>query len=66
MFTNPCFSSCPSKRGWQVCTCDMAGEECAVIDWQIAKQENKLSKWNLVAHLTLAFFGCGIIEKEIK
>ena len=57
------FSDCPTKKGYDCCTCDMAGEEAAIIDWQIARQEGKERWWHFTAKLTLATFGPGKIPK---
>ena len=57
------FKDCPIKRGYNCCTCDMCGEEIAVIEWQIAKQENRLSWWKITARFTLHSFSCGKIER---
>ena len=38
------FSDCPIIRGYDCCTCDMAGEERLLVKWQIRRQEGK-EKW---------------------
>lgn len=57
------FKDCPVTSGYVnwACTCDMAGEEGAVVDMQIARQEGKEKWWHLSTKLTLRFFGCGFI-----
>lgn len=47
------FSDCPSSK-YQICTCDMLGEEMALVEWQIAKQEGKLKWWNIIAKMSVA------------
>ena len=46
------FSDCPTNRKYDICTCDMLGEEIALVEWQIAKQEGKLKWWHIVAKLS--------------
>ena len=50
------FSNCPINRNYDVCTCDMAGEEIAVIEWAIQKLEGKQKWYHFFAKLTLAAF----------
>ena len=46
------FKDCPENRGYDICTCDMCGDEIALVEWRIKKQEGKLPKWNIVAWLS--------------
>ena len=55
------FQDCPINRNYECCTCDMLGEEIAIIEWQIARQEGREKWWHINAKLTLAAFGCGVI-----
>ena len=51
------FRDCPVYRNWDMCTCDMRGEEIALVEWQIKRQEGQLRWWNVIAKLSLSFFG---------
>lgn len=55
------FNDCPTKRNYNYCTCALTGEEIAIVEWQILKQEGKLKWWNFVALLSIA--GAPNIEK---
>lgn len=57
------YKDCPENKGYDCCTCDMCGEDTALIEWQIKKQEGTLPWWNIVAKLSLACFGPGEILK---
>lgn len=59
-----CFEDCPTKRGYDVCTCDMMGEDEVIIEWEIKRMEGKLPWYNFIAHLTLAVFGPPAITKK--
>ena len=53
------FKDCPINRNYNICTCEMSGEEIAIIEWQISRQEGNEKWWQFIAKLTLKFFGCG-------
>jgi hypothetical protein len=48
------FSDCPEGRGYNICTCEMLGEEIAIVDWQIEKQEGKIKWWQWIKRLTIS------------
>jgi hypothetical protein len=47
------FKDCPTNRNYNMCTCDMMGEEIALVEWAIQKQEGTLKWWQLCAKLTV-------------
>ena len=49
---NKHYSDCPIKN-YNICTCNMSGEEIALVNWKIAEQEGKLPWWNFVARLSI-------------
>lgn len=57
------FNDCPIERGYNTCTCDLMGEEIAVIEWEIQKLEGNLKWYHITAKLTLFFFGYGGVRK---
>lgn len=49
------FDDCPISIGkWDICTCDMSGEEECLVDWTIMKQEGKLKWYHIFARLMVA------------
>jgi len=56
------FKDCPENQGYSICTCNMSGEMCALVDWQIKKQENILPWWAFVARLST--FNSPTIERN--
>ena len=50
------YVGCPTNRKYNVCTCDMSGEECCVIAWEIQRMEGKLRWWHFTERLTLWAF----------
>lgn len=46
------FKDCPTQRNYSVCTCNMCGEDIALVEWQIKKQEGKLKWWQWIAWLS--------------
>jgi len=49
------FSDCPmGNKTYNICTCDMSGEERALVDWKIKEQEGKLKWWHFVARASIS------------
>jgi len=47
------FEDCPIKRGYDLCTCDMLGEEIALVEWKVEEQEGRLHWWSFIAKLSI-------------
>lgn len=46
------FKDCPHEK-YQICTCNLLGEEIALVDWQLQKQEKTLPWYNIIAKLSI-------------
>lgn len=48
------FENCPrGNKTYEICTCDMSGEEAALVFWTIAKYAGRLKWYNIFAWLTV-------------
>jgi len=45
---------CPINKGYNICTCDMCGEEIALVEWKIKQQEGRLPWWSIFARASIA------------
>lgn len=51
---NKHFEDCPTNRKYETCTCEMCGEEIALVEWCIQDQEGKLPWWNIFVKLMIS------------